>query len=116
MIYSIYKITNTLNNQCYIGYTNNWKLRKRQHKRYSNPQLHKAFNQYGVDNFTFDIIYQSKDKNYCLNTMEPHFIKEYDSIQNGYNTAIGGLSHNDKPFELKTTDYLKLTQLFSIQN
>lgn len=112
-IYTIYKITNILNNQCYIGYTNNWKLRKRQHKRYSQPLLHNAFNQYGIDNFTFDIIYQSKDKQHCLNTMEPFFIKEFDSIKNGYNTTTGGLSKKDKPFELKPTDYLKLQSLLS---
>ena len=35
-------------------------------------------------------MYQSKDREHTLKTMEPYFINEYDSFNNGYNSTIGG--------------------------
>ena len=92
-IYSIYKVTNTINGKVYIGFDSNWPKRKSVHKSLSkNPtqKFHKALKKHGWDNFTWEIIYQSKNKEHCLNVMEPHFITENNSFKNGYNMTLGG--------------------------
>jgi hypothetical protein len=64
---------------------------KREHKKQKyNIKFYNAIRKYGWDKFTWNVIYQSKDYEYCLNTMENFFIKEYDSIENGYNMMPGG--------------------------
>ena len=93
-IYSIYKATCIFTNQCYIGFDSNWPKRKRDHKRESkkdnNIKFYNAIKKYGWDNFYWEIIYNSKDYDHCLNVMEEYFINEYDSMKNGLNTAPGG--------------------------
>lgn len=100
-IYSIYKVTNLVNNKIYIGFDSNWPSRKKGHKKSSfNPNAHSynvmfhcAIRKYGWENFKWELIYQSKDGEHCLNTMETHFIKENDSIcynGKGYNMSFGG--------------------------
>jgi hypothetical protein len=46
---------------------------------------------HGVENFKFDIIYQSMDFEHCL-SMETYFIKEYNTFggKSGYNHTMGG--------------------------
>jgi group I intron endonuclease len=93
----IYKVTNTLNNKKYIGYTGK-ELRKRkfQHKQYALKRnspfiFHQAIRKYGWENFEWEIIYESWDGEHCLSVMEPFFISEYDSFgKNGYNMDKGG--------------------------
>jgi len=92
-IYSIYKITNTINNKVYIGFTKNPNIRLNNHKTYSTRKKNKFYNaicKYGWDCFVFEIIYQSLDGEHCLNNMESHFINEYNSYFDGYNSTLGG--------------------------
>lgn len=64
MVCGIYKITNMLNNECYIGKSIDIDRRWKQHKyRYDkaelkcyNYHLYRAFRKYGIDNFNFEII------------------------------------------------------------
>lgn len=57
-----------------------------------NDLFHKAIRKYGKDNFIFEIVYQSTDKDHTLCFMESYFINEYKShySQNGYNMTLGG--------------------------
>lgn len=92
-IYTIYKATNKFNNKHYIGFDSNFPNRISAHK--SNYQktdfkFYRAIRKYGWDSFEWEIVYQSKDRNHTLTEMEPHFIREYDSCCNGYNSTIGG--------------------------
>jgi group I intron endonuclease len=95
---SIYKCTNTITNESYIGYDSNWPSRKTKHLYdYTNPNsknynchFYRAIRKYGVNNFLWEVIYQSWDKTYCLNEMETKFIKEYNTFLNGYNMTKGG--------------------------
>ena len=64
-------------------------------KNKSNFIIHKALRKYGIDCFSWDIIYQSLDRNHCLNVMENYFIMEYKTYiklpnNKGYNMTIGG--------------------------
>lgn len=101
-IYSIYKITNKINNKHYIGFTSlpekRWKkhifdTKNRNVNTDSNKILHNAMRKYGIENFIFEIIFQSKDKKYTLNQMERYFIEEFNSHcanGKGYNATFGG--------------------------
>ncbi len=94
-IYTIYKATCIVTGEFYIGFTSE-KFRRRQKRHKMNAlngkkyHFYNAIRKYGWDNFEWEIIYQSKDKDHCLKIMEPHFISEYDSFHNGYNMTKGG--------------------------
>jgi len=93
-IYSIYKATNTITGKCYIGFDSDWPNRQKSHKRSAkktnNTKFYNAIRKYGWENFNWEVLYRSKDKDHTLNIMEPYFIKENNSLNNGYNMTIGG--------------------------
>lgn len=76
--YYIYRIRNKINKNSYIGFTNNPIVRWRNHgydaKKYPHKPLYKAFKKYGIDNFIFEILFCSTNKDYTLNVMEPYYI------------------------------------------
>lgn len=95
----IYKITNQINNKIYIGQT----IKSRPTDRFSQHRylarhieqektisyLHRAMAEYGVDNFSFEII--EKVENELLNQQEQYWISFYNSlVPNGYNLTLGG--------------------------
>ena len=92
-LYSIYKVTNKINQKVYIGFSKDWKVRKRRHKsiyKTHQSKFYTALKTYGWDNFEWEEIYTSTDKDHCYLTMEQYFINQYDSINNGYNIIQGG--------------------------
>lgn len=106
----IYQILNNLNNHCYIGQTNNFKRRVEQHKSdlkrgvHDNPYLQKAYNKYGLDAFSFNILYQEDCDQEQLNKLEEQYIEKYNSYENGYNCNRGGQQHNGFESKLKQSD------------
>ena len=64
----IYKITSKINNKIYIGKTTrNPEMRWKEHIRDSknnnnNIPLYNAFNKYGIDNFSFEVISEEKKR------------------------------------------------------
>lgn len=92
IIYSIYKIVNSINGKVYIGYTKNYTKRLNEHcqdsKRH-HSKFYNAINKHGWENFTHDILYQSLDINHAKE-MEIYFISEYNSYRKGYNSTPGG--------------------------
>jgi group I intron endonuclease len=90
-MYSVYKIQNKINQKIYIGFTGNVPARKRFHRGayYVSGHLHRAIRKYGWENFTFDVIFESNDKDIALEK-EIYFIEQYDSYNSGYNNSIGG--------------------------
>jgi group I intron endonuclease len=96
-IYSIYKATNKINGKSYIGFDSAWPNRMNNHKHNASNKKHfkyalyNAIRKYGWDNFEWEVVYQSKDRDYILKEMETHFIKEYNTFgNNGYNMTMGG--------------------------
>jgi group I intron endonuclease len=92
-IYSIYKLTNQLTGKVYIGFDSKPVYRQKQHQykhKKINTKFYRSIRKYGWENFTWEVIYQSKDGEHCLNIMEPYFINHYNSLIEGYNTTIGG--------------------------
>lgn len=99
-IYTIYKATNSINGKSYIGFDSNWPNRKKDHEyqyKKGKTKFYSAIISYGFHNFTWEILYQSKDKDHTLNQMENYFICEHKtyiglSDCNGYNMTLGGES------------------------
>lgn len=95
----IYKITNKINNKCYIGQSVNLKSRIKSHKSMlkhnneDNPLLRKATKKYGYENFKVEIIKYCKEEE--LDLYEQYYIDYYKSHkrENGYNIELGGSTH-----------------------
>ena len=103
-MYTIYKITNTINGKIYIGKTTrNIKVRWREHcytamegKR--KGYLYSAIRHYGINSFTIEILETLNHPNIAhLNYAEQSYIIEYDTIKNGYNLIQGGNGCNERP-------------------
>ena len=92
-IYSIYKSSCIVTGKCYIGFDSKWPRRKIIHKS-NYPKLkfkfYNVIRKYGLDNFYWEVLYQSKEREHTLKVMENYFINEYDSFSRGYNTTLGG--------------------------
>lgn len=106
----IYKITNKVNNKVYIGQT----IRPMQERfnrhmydalKNPNPTIYfqRAIKKYGKENFYIEQIDSAETKEE-LDVKEKYWIEKYDSINNGYNTAIGGEGGNT--YKGKTTEQL----------
>lgn len=94
----IYKITNLINNKCYIGQTiKTLNIRKQQHINSSkrdvkiSQHLYSSFNKYGLENFSFEEI-DSANSIDELNEKESYWIEYYKSTDPnlGYNLKGGG--------------------------
>lgn len=87
----IYKITNTLNNKCYIGKTIQ-KLKDRIHNHFSKwsncKKLKEAINTYGEKVFTVEVL-QDNIPYSELDLLETFYIDKYNSIEEGYNIKRG---------------------------
>jgi group I intron endonuclease len=92
----IYKITNTVNNKCYIGQTiqddvqRRWELHRRLAKQDKGcTALKEAFKKYGIDKFKFEILIICFNDD-CIE-YEKQYIKKYNAlVPNGYNISEGG--------------------------
>lgn len=92
----IYKITNIINNKCYIGITtkenpfDRWVGHKRSIKNGSGcPALMNAFNKYGENSFKFEVLIICFDNDLCRFEKE-YIIKFNSQVPNGYNIHCGG--------------------------
>lgn len=65
IIKCIYKITNTLNNEFYIGYTNDFFKRSKSHINSNKSKIDTEITLLGKDNFLFEIIYDF-NKSYVI--------------------------------------------------
>lgn len=101
-MYSVYKITNLINNKTYIGSSIRVEKRWRQHINAANNKNSSSYNyplqtdirQYGVNNFSFEILNQNFSSIEDMEQYEQIKIVEYNSlIPNGYNQTLFTSSH-----------------------
>ena len=88
----VYQITNNINGKQYIGITNNYKKRWENHRcnNDSTMAIAQAIKKYGVENFTFEILYSNLSIEEA-SLKEITLIKEKNTkVPNGYNVAEGG--------------------------
>ena len=91
----IYKITNKINQKIYIGQTaKTIEERFQEHiidakkQDIKNRPLYKAFNKYGIENFSIELIEECANE--ILSEREIYWIKYFNSYHNGYNATLGG--------------------------
>ena len=92
----IYKVTCKVNGKIYIGKTNNFEKRKREHilDKNVNIPFHKALRKYGIENFDWEIIDTASSDGELIQK-EIYWIKELNTCikfpnSNGYNITLGG--------------------------
>lgn len=88
----IYKITNLVNNKCYIGKTERTiKERWEEHLRKRNSldlPLYRALNKYGINNFQIEQLEECSSQ--LVDERETYWITYYNSCEQGYNCTLGG--------------------------
>ena len=88
-ISAVYKITNTVTNDSYIGSSKNVKSRWADHKKpsvwknYPNNQMYQDMKKYGVDKFVFEILAEVEADS--LKEMEQQFIERLKPTYNQMN-------------------------------
>lgn len=96
----IYIITNNENGKYYIGKSKDIDTRwynhiyELNHNTHPNTHLQNAWNFYGENNFTFEVLQECKEED--IDAVEIKYIKEYDACNpcKGYNIALGGQGGN----------------------
>lgn len=94
----IYCFTNLINNKKYIGSTiQNPNIRFNQHiynathentHQYNYP-LYSAIRKYGLENFTFEILYEENCSEEAIRKIEKDYIIKYNTLSpNGYNQTL----------------------------
>ncbi len=89
----IYKLTNKITSECYIGKTTrDFNIRLMEYEKLkckTQPLLYTALKYFGFDNFQKEILEQSNDIKE-LDIMEKYYINFYHSYEFGYNLNKGG--------------------------
>ena len=100
MDYRIYKIVNDVNGKIYIGQTvGTLQKRLQSHiesskkKELSHIKFYRAINKYGAEHFKIEQI-DSATNQEELDKKERFWIEKFNSIETGYNTALGGEGGN----------------------
>lgn len=91
----IYCIVNNINDKKYIGKTNktieerfNEHIRAGRKEKNRDRALYRAFNKYGIQNFT---VYKLEECDWDkASEREMYYISLYDTFKNGYNETLGG--------------------------
>lgn len=90
----IYKITNTITDECYIGQSVDVYKRWCEHCKCGlgidtppGNKLYKAIQEYGLENFTFELLTECTQSE--LNEKERYFIELYQADTFGYNSTSG---------------------------
>ena len=109
----IYKFTNKITGESYIGQSKNIERRYREHKYLCGQKtfFHKMLKFYGIDNFDFEVIEECSIEE--LNEKEIFYIEQCKTqYPNGYNISSGGWNHSLQFFKLKSyTDVLDIIEL-----
>jgi len=90
----IYCYTNKVNGKKYIGQTNNPERRKREHRSNAfNPKskdrnipFYNAIRKYGIESFDYEVLLETDTPN----EDEIRLIKQYRTVEEGYNISQGG--------------------------
>ena len=93
-ICGIYKITNQIDNMCYIGQSVDISRRWKEHAKCglgidtpAGNKLYKAIQEVGLHNFSFELLEQCPREQ--LDEKEKYYINLYQSNEFGYNSTIG---------------------------
>lgn len=106
----IYKITNKLNNNLYVGQTSrSINERFAEHLRdafnkTSNQPLYSAIRKYGKEAFMIELLEECSSD--IINEREIYYINTLDSYNNGYNATLGGEGKPVNNYETIVQEFL----------
>lgn len=86
----VYQIRNLVNNKVYVGSAVDINRRKREHYaqlskgKHCNQKLQNAYNKYGVENFSFEIVESVEDPQQLI-SREQYYIDKFNAVNEGYN-------------------------------
>lgn len=86
----VYKITNNINGKEYVGITNKPDRRFANHKCSSQQVIGKAIQKYGVENFSFNILFKNITQEEAIKKEQECIIQYNTLTPNGYNVSSGG--------------------------
>lgn len=95
----IYKFTNKITNEVYIGQSKHIEARWTQHlNAIDDVKFHLSLREYGITNFIFEVLEENPNfTDEDLDRLEKQYIKDYDSYNNGLNSTSGnGLLYDKK--------------------
>lgn len=115
----IYKITNNINGKIYIGKTETT-ISKRfkahvndsKRERCRHRPLYRAFNKYGIENFSIELIEETSSKD--VNKREIFWIEYYNSYHFGYNATKGADGKSYLDYDKIVELYLRLKRIESV--
>lgn len=89
----IYKATCDITHKSYIGQTNNFSRRKKEHlSKKDGTVFHNAIQKYGPEHFSWDILEECPLSQ--LDEREKYWIAYFDTYEHGYNLTLGGDNAN----------------------
>lgn len=107
------------NGKVYIGKSKDYESRKKGHQYSVNhkgsTKMKRAISKYGFESIKWEVIFETDDK-FLLSDMQIFYIKEYDSVKNGYNISTGGdggdtISNNENRLEIIKNSYHQKVQI-----
>lgn len=92
--YKVYCLTNEITGMKYIGVTKQKMYKRLKAGKGYKPttKINLAIQEYGWENFSYEILYETGDKE-LAGLLERDYIKKYDTINNGYNMQSGGFKN-----------------------
>lgn len=118
MACGIYKITNTITDEAYIGQAidiqSRWNKEKSRAFQPTSTEydktLSRAFRKYGINNFIFEILEECSCSE--LDEREIYYISLYDTYFHGYNETTGGNNGNNNACQkISKTQLLEIYDL-----
>jgi group I intron endonuclease len=114
----VYQILNKENNKVYIGSTNNFKKRRKQHfyllrsGKHGNSYLQDSWNKYGEDSFEFNVVEIVEDQDNLIER-EQYYIDTFKSYNNsfGYNLKRYAKGMKDFTHKDETKDKMRKSKL-----
>jgi group I intron endonuclease len=85
----IYKITNLINNKCYVGLTTRSVEQRWKEHCSADSLIGKAIRKYGIECFAIEILAEAETVEE-LEALEIQYIGEFRSFGEGYNLTVGG--------------------------
>lgn len=95
----IYKFTNKVTGEVYIGQSKHIEARWTQHlNAIDDVKFHRSLREYGIKNFIFEVLEENPNfTDEDLDRLEKQYIKDYDSYNHGLNSTSGnGLLYDKK--------------------
>lgn len=107
----VYLLRNKVNDKCYVGKTTRTlKFRWRQHRTEArigrlNSELYQDIRECGADAFSVELLGKA-DSQLRLSQMERKFIRQFNTVEDGYNMAVASFGGRIRKVRAATGKHL----------